>query len=97
MTSPTELLARQREREQAATPGPWTGTGSPYLGRDTVLIIAARNDRSLLLDVVEAAHKVAECSTESARQLRPDLYYAALDWLDDALSAVWKAWEEAER
>lgn len=117
--TPTELLARQREMEQAATAGPWKAlvddyengymflTDDPHETQralterirstdDALLMEAARNDRALLLEAVEAAQKVTETSRESARQLRPDLYYASLDCLDDVLDRLFDQWEKEE-
>ncbi len=97
--TPTELLARQREREQAATPGPWRNDANEvytdaasvlefygYLfDENAALIVAARNDRALLLDVVEWA--------ERFRSVRGPERGEAVEHLEDALDALFAAWE----
>ena len=38
--------------------------------------------------LAEAAKAVADASMERAREERPDLYFSALDWLDQKLAAL---------
>ncbi len=113
--TPTELIARQREREQAATPGPWHAFGRSVNGtpesvwvaysprnvvEDAALIVAARNDRALLLDVVEAARQLDDgwyvATPVNPKEVR--MRYASdlpvrLNTLRAALGALFVAWE----
>jgi ribosomal protein S18 acetylase RimI-like enzyme len=56
----SDLLARLRELERAATAAPWRYAPEPLCDEDAEFVVAARNALPVLLDIVEAAQPLRE-------------------------------------
>jgi hypothetical protein len=113
-----DLLRKAREEEAAATPGPWEQRGAfidsifgppviaetdRYDDSNGALIAHARNDRSLMLDVVDrTAWRLSYHTLSPDSNDRPFCHKCGADWpcepeLRAALDALRAEWEETYR